>query len=55
MSLVDQFWIVIFLVAVIGLITGHLIERRRVRGYEEFEAKRRARKGEVERAARKTL
>jgi len=55
MSPAEQFWIVIFLAMVIGVVTGHFIDRRRMRSIEEFEQKRRARKEEVERAARKTL
>ncbi|MEE4662790.1 hypothetical protein V2L09_02510 [Pseudomonas alliivorans] len=55
MSASEQFWIVVFIAIVIGMITGHLIERRRSRSLEEFELRRRERKAEVERAARKSL
>ena len=55
MSTSEQLWLVIFLAVVIGLVTGHLIDRRRLRSIEEFERKRRDRKAEVERAARKAL
>lgn len=55
MSASEQFWIVVFLAIVIGVICGHFIDRRRKRSVEESERKRRERKAEVERAARKSL
>ncbi len=55
MTLAEQFWIVIFLSLVVGVIAGHFIERRRKQSLAEFERKRKARKEEVERAARKAL
>ena len=55
MSPADQFWIVIFFALVIGVIAGHFIDRRRQRSIAEFEQNRKARKEEVERAARKAL
>ena len=55
MTAYEQFWIVIFLVIVIGVIAGHLIDRRRQRSLEDFERKRRECKAEVERASRKAL
>lgn len=55
MTLAEQFWIVVFLVLVIGVIVGHFADRRRQRSIEDFERKRRGRKAEVERAARKAL
>lgn len=55
MSATEQFWIVIFFAVVIGVIAGHLIEKRRRQSIEEFERKRRDRKSEVEREARKAL
>lgn len=55
MSASEQFWIVVFLAIVIGVVCGHVIDRRRKRSFEGFERKRRERKAEVERAARKSL
>ena len=55
MSPADQFWIVIFLALAIGVIAGHFVDRRRQRSIAEFEQARKARKEEVERAARKVL
>ena len=55
MSAAEQFWIVIFMAMVIGLLAGHFIDRRRQRSIEEFEISRRNRKAEVEREARKLL
>lgn len=53
MSASEQFWVVIFMAMVIGLLAGHFIDRRRQRSIAEFEQARKARKEEVERAARK--
>jgi hypothetical protein len=55
MSAAEQFWIVIFMAMVIGLLAGHFIDRRRLQSIEEFERGRRERKEEVERSARKSL
>lgn len=55
MSAPEQFWLVMFFAIVIGVITGHFIDKRRQRSIENFERKRRERKAEVERAARKAL
>lgn len=55
MSISEQFWIAVFLVLVVGVIVSHITDRRRQRSIAEFEARRRARKAEVERAARKSL
>lgn len=55
MTAYEQFWIVIFVAIVIGVLCGHFIDRRRQRSVEEFERKRRERKAEVERSARKAL
>ncbi|MDI3357006.1 hypothetical protein MO767_22025 [Pseudomonas sp. UYIF39] len=55
MTSADQFWIVAFLVLAVVVITGYFVEQRRKRSLAEFEQRRRARKEEVERAARKAL
>ena len=55
MSPSDQFWIVMFLVVLLGVVAGHVIDRRRQRSIACYERKRRERKAEVERAARKAL
>ncbi|MBI6727697.1 hypothetical protein QIT82_gp59 [Pseudomonas phage psageK9] len=55
MSTSEQFWVVVFVVIVIGVIVGHFVEIRRNRSIQEFERRRRERKAEVERAARKSL
>lgn len=55
MSISEQFWIAVFLVLVVGVIISHIADRRRQRSIVESEARRRARKAEVERAARKAL
>lgn len=55
MTPAELFWIVIFLALVIGVIAGNVVDRRRKQSLAEFEQKRKARKEEVERAARKAL
>jgi hypothetical protein len=55
LSAYENFWVVAFLIVVIGIATGHFVDRRRQRSIEDFERKRRNRKAEVERAARKSL
>ena len=55
MTLVEQFWVVVFLILIIGVIVGHFADRRRQRSIEDFVGKRRGRKAEVERAVRKAL
>lgn len=55
MSAAEQFWIVVFVAVVIGVITGHLIERKRAQTTAELDRRRREHKAEVERAARKAL
>lgn len=55
MSASEQFCLVMFFAIVIGVITGHFIDKRCQRSIENFERKRRERKAQVERASRKAL
>jgi len=55
MDTAEMFWIAIFLGLTICVFAGHFVDRRRAQSVAEFERKRKARKEEVERAARKAL
>lgn len=55
MTIAEQIWIGLGLIALIGAIGMAVIDTRRQRSFEEWERRSRARREEVERAARREL